>query len=121
MRLPIKGDLRALGRQIVVLVRSGRTDRRDGPATASGAYLCYPYGVAVDSTGNVYIADSSNLRIRQVNTSGIINTVAGNGTFCNGYSNNPCGDGGAVLNASLSYYIYSLAADGAGNVFIADS
>src|ERR1700676_960030 len=49
-----------------------------GPATS--AWLQTPYGVAVDSGGNVYIADSENNRIRKVNPSGIISTVAGNGT-----------------------------------------
>ena len=92
------------------------------PATAGGTYLYYPYGVAVDSAGNVYISDVGYYRIRQVNTSGTINTVAGNGTFCGGYSggNAPCGDGGPATSASLGQ-IYSLAVDSAGNVFIADA
>lgn len=53
-----------------------------GPATA--AMLYNADGVAVDASGNVYFADWDNYRIRKVNTSGIISTVAGNGTF--GYS-----------------------------------
>ena len=57
-----------------------------GPATA--AQLSYPYGVATDGHGNVYIADYGNYRIRKVNTAGIITTVAGTGTY--GFS----GDGG---------------------------
>src|ERR1035438_7874223 len=61
----------------------------DGGA-ATNAALYYPGGVAVDVTGNLFIADSVNQRIRKVSTNGIITTVAGNGT--NGYS----GDGGAA-------------------------
>jgi NHL repeat len=86
------------------------------PATAAGTYLYYPYGVAVDSAGNVYISDVGYDRIRQVNTSGTINTVAGNGTYCSSY---PCGDGGPATSASLGS-AFSLAVDGAGNVFIPD-
>src|SRR5262249_4910657 len=48
-----------------------------GPATS--ASLQYPAGIAVDSAGNLYIADSSNNRVRKVDTVGIITTVAGNG------------------------------------------
>ena len=84
----------------------------DGSA-AAGAALNYPTGVAVDSSGNFYIADRVNNRVRVVNaTSGIITTMAGNGTF--GYS----GDGGPAPNAEL--LPYSVAVDGAGNVYIAD-
>ena len=41
----------------------------------------YPNGVAVDSAGNIYIADSSNNRIRKVDINGVITTVAGNGQW----------------------------------------
>ena len=66
----------------------------DGGAAIS-AELGSPSGVAVDSAGNIYIADTSNNRIRKVNTSGVITTVAGNGTP--GYS----GDGGPATSAEL--------------------
>jgi len=84
----------------------------DGGA-ATAAQLSNPFSVAVGSTGNIYIADGSNNRIRKVNTSGIISTVAGNGTA--GYS----GDGGAATAASLSSP-YGVAVDSAGNIYIAD-
>jgi len=51
----------------------------DGSA-ATSEKINNPYGVAVDSAGNIYIADTSNHRIRKVDTSGNISTVAGNGT-----------------------------------------
>jgi uncharacterized protein YjdB len=80
---------------------------------ATSAYLSYPSGVAVDASGNLYIADQSNLRVRKVNTSGIISTIAGNGSCCYG------GDGGAATSAYL-YYPQKVAVDGSGNVYIAD-
>ena len=50
----------------------------DGGA-ATNASLSYPFGVALDAAGNLYIADQNNNRIRKVDTNGIISTVAGNG------------------------------------------
>ncbi len=65
-------------------------------AVATSAELDFPSGLAIDAVGNLYIADEGNNRIRMVNTSGIISTVAGNGT--NGYS----GDGGQSTSAKLN-------------------
>lgn len=65
-----------------------------GPATA--ATLAGPFGVAVDGSGNVFIAELVNNRVRRVATSGVITTVAGNGQF--GFS----GDGGAATAARIS-------------------
>ena len=80
---------------------------------ATSAILNQPHGVALDSSGNLYIADCYDYRIRKVDTNHIITTVAGNGTA--GYS----GDGGAATNASL-YCPTALALDAAGNLYIAD-
>jgi sugar lactone lactonase YvrE len=82
-----------------------------GPAT--GAQLANPYGLAIDNTGNVYIADSSNNLVRKV-SNGIITTVAGNGTP--GYS----GDNGLATSAQLSSPA-GVAIDSAGNLYIAES
>jgi uncharacterized protein YjiK len=83
-----------------------------GPATSASLYN--PEGLAVDAAGNLYIADSTNNRIRKVDPSGIITTVAGNGTY--GYS----GDGGPATSASL-YNPHGVAVDGSGNIYIADT
>ncbi|MGC2160911.1 MAG: choice-of-anchor D domain-containing protein [Silvibacterium sp.] len=83
-----------------------------GPATS--ALLDTPTGVAVDSSGNLYIADSHNQRVRMVNAQGNISTIAGNGTA--GYS----GDGGAATSASL-FLPEAVAVDSAGSLYIADT
>jgi DNA-binding beta-propeller fold protein YncE len=85
----------------------------DGGAGTS-AMLHYPYGVAVDRAGNVFIADTHNHRIRRVDArTGIITTVAGNGT--QGFS----GDGRPATSASL-HYPSGVAVDNNGNLFISD-
>ena len=81
-----------------------------GPATE--AQLSYPVGVAVDSAGNVYVADVVNLRVRRIDTAGVISTFAGTGE--EGFS----GDSGPATEAQLSYPI-SVAVDAAGNVYVA--
>jgi uncharacterized protein (TIGR03437 family) len=78
-----------------------------------GAQLADPHDVAVDGAGNVYIADTINARVRKIDTSGNINTIAGNGT--RGWS----GDYGPAVNAQLSYPA-GLALDQSGNLYIAD-
>ena len=82
-----------------------------GPATE--ALLKTPGGIAIDKKGNVFIADRANHRIRKVDTSGNITTIAGNGTA--GFS----GDGGAATSASLNLPS-GVAVDSKGNLFIAD-
>ena len=87
-------------------------DGDDGLATA--AQLAYPSGVAVDATGSLYIADYDNSRIRKVDTTGIITTVAGTGEP--GYS----GDNGLATAAQLNCP-ENLALDAKGNLYIADT
>ena len=81
-----------------------------GPAVQ--AQLYYPTSVAVDGSGNIYITDSN--RIRKVDTSGTITTVAGDGT--EEYS----GDGGPAAQAKLNGP-YGVAVDASGSIYIADS
>ena len=81
---------------------------------ATSARLNQPNGVALDSAGNLYIADSQNSRVRKVDLAGIITTVAGNGTA--GY----LGDGGPATNARLNVP-GGVRVDSSGNLYIADT
>jgi uncharacterized protein (TIGR03437 family) len=80
----------------------------------TSARLSSPYRVAMDTAGNLYIADPGNNRIRKLAPNGIITTVAGNG------NSNFTGDGGPAISASLSY-AEDAVIDVYGNMFIADS
>jgi sugar lactone lactonase YvrE len=89
----------------------GGYDGDDKPATS--ARLNTPSGVAVDASGNLFIADSYNHRIRRVDASGRITTVAGTGE--SGYN----GDDKPATSARLNIS-YGVAVDASGNLFIAD-
>ena len=82
-----------------------------GPATM--ASIAYPFSVAVDARGDLYIGDGQNEKIRKVDTNGIITTVAGNGI--QGYN----GDGGPATEAGLNLP-KGVATDSSGNIYIAD-
>jgi sugar lactone lactonase YvrE len=99
-------------RNCLPLPCGGRFSGDGGPAT--DAELNAPSDLAVDAAGNLYIADSYNHRVRRVDTSGIITTVAGTDT--SGFS----GDGGPATEAELKYP-RDVALDDAGNLYIADN
>ena len=80
---------------------------------ATSAQLNGPSGVGTDSSGNLYIVDNGNNKIRMVNNAGIITTFAGIGTL--GYS----GDGGSATSAELCEP-QCVATDTHGNVYISD-
>jgi hypothetical protein len=98
----------------------------DGPASGvqlqlAVAGLATQSGLAADSAGNLYVAETGAHRVRKVSPSGTITTVAGVGApRCSGPSTClPLGDGGPAVNAALTYPT-SVAVDSAGNLFIAD-
>ena len=103
---------------ITTVAGTGRTGFSGDGGPAVNARLSRPSGVAVDGAGDLFFADSGNNRIRKVDVSGTISTVAGTGEgiFGGGFS----GDGGPAVNAQLQGP-RGVAVDGAGNVFIADS
>jgi uncharacterized protein (TIGR03437 family) len=92
---------------------NGKTYLGDGgPASKAGMYA--PVAVAVDTSGNLYIADTNNNVVRKVSTNLIISTLAGNGNP--GFS----GDGGNPAFAKLSHP-NGVTVDSTGNVYIADT
>jgi trimeric autotransporter adhesin len=81
--------------------------------SATSAILIQPEGVLADGSGNLYIADAGDQRVRKVASNGAIETLAGTGIV--GFS----GDGGPAAQAQLNSP-YGLALDGQGNLYIAD-
>jgi hypothetical protein len=98
---------------ISTIVGNGSLGYGGDGGIASSATLYYPSCMAIDKLGNIFIADYWNNRIRKVNTSGIISTVAGNGVA--GYN----GDGG-LANLSQLNNPFGVTVDTIGNLYIAD-
>ena len=99
---------------ITTIVGTGEYGRSGDGEAATSAQLNYPRGVSVDISGNVYIADTYNQKIRMVNSTGIITTIAGTGI------QGDSGYGGAATSAQLYRPIW-ISVDISGNVYIADS
>ena len=95
---------------VTTLAGSGVASYADG--TGNAAAFNVPTGVAVDGTGNVYVADQSNNRIRKISPAGVVTTLAGSGTA--GFAN---GNGTAAVFKQPQ----GVAVDSAGNVYVADS
>jgi sugar lactone lactonase YvrE len=82
----------------------------DGTGTA--ARFSYPVGVAVDSSGNVYVADSGNNKIRKITSAGVVTTLAGSGSI---------GSADGVASSASFAGLSGVAVDSSGNVYAADS
>jgi sugar lactone lactonase YvrE len=87
----------------------------DGAGTL--AKFFYPYGIAVDHSGNIYVSDSYNQRIRMITAAGVVTTIAGSGMT--GPANGGYHDGAAASAQFQSPF--GLAVDASGNIFIADA
>ena len=94
---------------VSTLAGSGAKGSQDGPGTS--ATFNFPYGIAVDVAGNVYVADASNNTVRKITVAGIVSTLAGDGTV--GAKN------GNGVSASFNYP-QDLDIDGSGNIYVAD-
>ena len=110
----ISSIVRKVNKQGIIstIAGNGTTGYSGDGGPANLARLNHPTDLAIDKAGNIYIADKENKVVRKVNTLGIISTVAGNGIA--GYT----GDGGPASAAQLTPY--AVAADNAGNLYIAD-
>ena len=124
--------------RITTIAGNGRTDPHPGlPDGTMGGYegdggpalaarLNHPNALALDGAGNLYIADPWNHRVRRVDPTGTITTVAGTGwsdlsqILLNGWVGDYGGDSGPAVRARLNHP-ESVAADGLGNLYIADS
>jgi sugar lactone lactonase YvrE len=95
---------------VTTLAGSGGTGSTDGPGTV--ATFNYPTGIAVDSSGNVYVGDSASNKIRKVTSAGVVTTLAGSG-----------GNGSADGTAAAATFNYptGVAVDSSGNVYVGDS
>src|SRR5665213_178769 len=93
---------------LMTLAGNGSSGHLDG--AAASAEFDYPFGVAVDNAGNVYVSDEYNYDVRKI-SNGVVSTIAGNGT--SGYLD---GLGGAAEFSDP----YGIAVDNAGNVYVAD-
>lgn len=111
----IRNDIsfsRDQGRTVVIATLAGAGGvRRDGPLAA--ATFSQPSGMAVDAAGIMYVADSANHAIRKIDPSGVVSTLAGNGTA--NFTNST--DGAAAAFDTPT----GVAVDAAGNVYVADS
>ena len=100
---------------ITTVVGDGNAGYSGDGGQAVDAELNAPDGITIDADGNIYISDDGNNVIRKIDAiSGIITTVAGNGTAGNS------GDGGLATSAKLNDPSLGIALDAAGNIYIAD-
>ncbi|MGD0648786.1 MAG: Ig-like domain repeat protein [Acidobacteriaceae bacterium] len=105
--------IREIRSGIIITIAGTGTPGFSGDSTAAtAAQLSLPTGVAVDKSGNVYIADTNNHRIREI-TNGTITTVAGDGEEL--YAGDDASAKAAALDSPTS-----VAVDASGNVYIAD-
>jgi sugar lactone lactonase YvrE len=88
----------------------GNVGNADG--TGAGAQFNYPYGVARDSAGNLYVSDQSGQTIRKITPGGVVTTLAG--------SPGMSGDANGTGSAATFYYPSGIAVDGSGNVYVSE-
>lgn len=98
------------GGVVTTLAGSGEIGNADG--MGASASFSYPRGIAVDASGNVYVADSTNYRIRKITPAGLVSTLAGSGLY---------GESDGVGKAASFEYPVGLALDRSGNLLVADA
>ena len=110
-----KNRIRKVGKDgiITTIAGNGRAGFSGDNGPALEASFNFPAGLCLDPIGNLYVADRNNHRVRRIDTSGMVTTVAGTGTPDWG------GDGGSAVEAHLNYPS-DLVCDGKGNLYISD-
>ena len=110
----LNSRIREIGTNGVITTVAGMSHFAGDGGPAAQAIFNLPTDAAVDANGNVFVADYSNQRIRKIDASGAVTTVAGSGTC--GYS----GDGGSAVSAALCFP-WAVKVDASGNLFILDA
>lgn len=100
---------------VTVVAGSGVAGYSGDGGVATNAELSAPEAIAVDGVGNVFIADTGNARVRRVDRTGVITTVAGTGDLLGAV-----GDGGPATAAGVGS-VRGLAVDGLGNLYLSDA
>jgi sugar lactone lactonase YvrE len=95
----------------VVTTLAGTIAGGSANGTGTAASFNNPTGVAVDSSGNVYVADCSNFMIREITSAGVVTTLAGSTTY---------GSANGTGTAARFYNPNGVAVDSSGNVYVAD-
>ncbi len=98
--------------KISTIAGTGTSGYTGDGGLATKARINSPQDIAIDESGNLYIADAGNRRVRKIDSSGIISTVGGTGAY--GYS----GDGGLATEAELAY-LRGVGVDQLGNIYLA--
>jgi hypothetical protein len=94
---------------VTTLAGSGSSGSANGTGTA--ASFAFPHDVAVDGSGNVYVADYFNHLIRKITSAGVVTTLAGSGSL---------GSADGIGTAASFNYPWGVAVDGSGNVYVGD-
>lgn len=106
----LSATTQSCGGCVTTLAGSGSSGSLD--ATGTSATFAGPYGVAVDASGNVYVADYGNRKIRKITSSGVVTTLAGSGA---------AGSADATGAAATFNFPKGVTVDSSGNVFVADT